>query len=421
VRRWALVCLLAVGVIIAYIDRTNFSIALAARDFRTYFDLSDTQRGLLSSVFFWSYTALQIPAGLIVDRFGVRIPLTAGLLLWCGVAAATSMATTMAELVALRLALGVGESVIYPGGLSWIRANIREHERGLAVGIFVSGTKWGPAIAGPLSTFLISGYGWRNMFLILGAGGAVWLLPWLLFSGEKKPDHPGARASTGAGMPSMDLLRTPQMWGTLIGTFCYNYFLFYSLTWLPAYFVESRQLSLNSMGIYTFFSFAGSAVVAIAAGWAADSFISKGFNAVHVRRWFTVAGMLLASTEVIGAMSSSNRLAIFFAIFSMTGLGLATANYWALTQTLMPREGGGRVAGFQNTSLNLAGIVAPIVTGWLKEVTGSYTVPMQAIWVVLVIGIGAYMFLIREPVAYAPPQPSDAGAALSPSLERRAE
>src|SRR5262249_23435212 len=160
---------------------------------------------------------------------------------------------------------------------------------------------------------------------------------------DRKEDRPREQAAQDAAMPSMDLLRTPQMWGTLIGTFCYNYFLFYSLTWLPAYFVESRQLSLNSMGIYTFFSFAGSAVVAIDAGWAADSCISKGFAAVHVRRWFTVAGMLLASTEVIGAMSSSNRIAIFFAIFSMTGLGLATANYWALTQTLMPREGGGRV------------------------------------------------------------------------------
>jgi hypothetical protein len=93
---------------------------------------------------------------------------------------------------------------------------------------------------------------------------------------------------------------------------------------------------------------------------------------------------------------------VFFAIFSMSGLGLATANYWALTQTLMPGIAAGRIAGVQNTSLNLAGIVAPIVTGWLKEVTGSYTAPMQAIWVVLLIGVGAYLFLIRGVVVPGP-------------------
>ena len=200
-------------------------------------------------------------------------------------------------------------------------------------------------------------------------------------------------------------MKTPQMWGTLIGTFCYNYFLFYSLTWLPAYFVESRQLSLNSIGVYSFFSFAGSATVAILAGWGADGLIRRGLDAVHVRRWFTVAGLICASTEVIGAMSSSNGVAIFFAVFSVTGLGLATANYWALTQTLIPGSGGGRIAAVQNTALNLAGIVAPIITGGLKEMTGSYLIPMQAIWVVLLVGIGAYVFLIRERVAWPIPTP----------------
>ena len=396
-QRWAIVCLLAVGVIIAYVDRTNLSIALASKDFRSYFDLTDSQRGLLNSAFFWTYTLMQIPAGLIVDRFGVRIPLAVGFGLWCVVAAGTSTATAVWQLVAFRLALGIGEAVVWPAGLAWLRTNMAEKERGLATGIFVSGSKWGPAIASLVATRLIANYGWRQMFLILGAGGALWLVPWLLFSKES-PN--GNNSKPTAEIPLAYLMKTPQMWGILIGTFCYNYFLFYSLTWLPAYFVESRQLSLNSMGIYSFFSFAGSAIVAILAGWAADGMIRQGFDAVDVRRWFTIAGLVLASTEVIGAMSASNKLAIFFAVFSITGLGLATANYWALTQTLIPGAGGGRIAAVQNTALNLAGIIAPILTGWLKEVTGSYLVPMQAIWVVLLVGIGAYTFLIRERVKW---------------------
>jgi MFS transporter, ACS family, D-galactonate transporter len=93
-------------------------------------------------------------------------------------------------------------------------------------------------------------------------------------------------------------------------------------------------------------------------------------------------------------------VALFFAVFSLTGLGLATANYWALTQTLIPGGAIGRIVGIQNCAANLPGIVAPILTGWLKETTGSYDAPIQAIWFFLVLGIVAYVFLVRE--KYAP-------------------
>ncbi len=395
-RRWLLVILLALGVVIAYIDRTNLSIALAAPAFKDHFSLTDTGRGLLNSVFFWSYTAMQIPAGFIVDRFGVKRPLTIGFLLWCLIAASTALTGVFGQLVAVRLCLGVAESTVFPGGLCWIRRHVQEHQRGFAIGIFNSGTKWGPAIAAPLAAFILSHYGWRQMFLLLGLGGLIWLVPWMLFAYEdpiptqSSPDGPGdPQPSFGA------LLRKRAMWGTLIGTFCYNYFLFFSITWLPAYFVERRHLSLDSMGFYTGFSFAGTAIVAILAGAAADWIIRRGANAVNVRRWFSIAGLLVASTEVIGALSPSTNVAVFFVIFSMTGLGLASANYWALTQSLMPAVPGGRLAGIQNTSLNLAGIVAPILTGWMIQFTGNYDAPMQFIWGILMIGVGAYVFLTR--------------------------
>jgi MFS family permease len=404
-RRWVVVCLLSVGVIIAYMDRTNLSIALASADFKTFFQLTDTQRGLVSSAFFWSYTALQIPAGFVVDRFGVRIPLAVGLLLWCAVSSATALSDALWHLVALRILLGVGESMLFPAGLLWIRRHVEEHQRGLATGIFVSGSKWGPAIAAQMGAWLIVHYGWRTMFWVMGLVGSVWVIPWLLLSREDKPAPQAAATSMAIKQPDiplLDLLRTRAMWGTLIGTFSYNYFLFFALTWLPAYFVERRHLSLDSMGIYTFFSFAGTAIVAVLAGSAADALIRRGGDPVNVRRWFAVAGLGLASTEIIGAMSESTDVAVFFAIFSLTGLGLATANYWALTQTLMPGMAAGRIAGLQNTSLNLAGIVAPIITGWLVQTTGSYTAPMQTILVILLIGISSYVFLIRPKVSLLP-------------------
>jgi len=320
------------------------------------------------------------------------------LLLWCGASAATGSVGVLWQLIGLRLLLGVGESVIFPAGLSWIHRNVEERRRGLAAGIFVSGTKWGPALGAPLAAWLIGHFGWRSMFRAIGLGGLVWLLPWVLFAREGER---GSRQSASDTVPLATLLRSRIIWGTMIGTFCYNYFLFFSITWLPAYFVERRHLSLNSMGIYTMFSFAGTAVVAILAGAAADWLIRRGADAAATRRWFTIAGLLGASTEVAGALSESNQVAVFFAIFSMAGLGLATANYWALTQTLMPRKAAGRVAGVQNTALNLAGIAAPILTGWLKQVTGSYIVPMQTIGVFLLIGVWAYLYLVREERAVA--------------------
>ena len=201
-------------------------------------------------------------------------------------------------------------------------------------------------------------------------------------------------------MPFGRVMMSPVTWGTIIATFCYMYFVYFCMTWMPAYFVEQRHLSLSRMGIYTFFSFGGMAIMAALAGWAADVIIRRGGNPVTVRKWFTLAGFVIACTELTGAQSSSVTMALVFAVVSLSGLGLATANYWALTQTLVPANAIGRISGVQNCAASLAGIVAPIVTGWLKQQTGSYRAPMGAIWIVLALGALSYFLLMRE--KYAP-------------------
>jgi MFS family permease len=201
------------------------------------------------------------------------------------------------------------------------------------------------------------------------------------------------------------LLATPVVWGTVIATFCYMYFVYFCMTWMPAYFVERRHQSLSKMGLFTFFSFGGMAIIAILGGWLADIVIRRGGNPVTVRKWFTIAGFAIACTELIGAQSPSLTVAVVFSIVSLSGLGLATANYWAITQTLFPASTIGRISGVQNCAASIAGIVAPILSGWLKQKSGGYTAPMNAIWVVLVIGIFAYLTMVRE--KYAPAQEPD--------------
>lgn len=393
-RRWSVVCLLSLGVLIAYVDRSNLSVALATADFKALFSLSDHDRGILNSAFFWSYALLQIPAGLLVDRFGVKRPYTLAFLFWSGVSAATALANSITQLLILRVLLGVGESAVTPASIRWIRYNVREKSRGAALGVYLAGTKFGPAVGAFVAAWLVQRYGWRMMFALLGLGCLVWLIPWQFLVRDDDRELEAAQA-VAAAPAGGSVWRSIALWGILVGTFCYNYFVYFSMTWLPAYFVERRGLSLDSMGLYTAFSFSGMAIVAIVAGWLADRLIARGGNPVRVRKAFTIAGFAVASTEVFGALAKSTDVAVIFAIVSLAGLGLATANYWALTQTLMPGAAIGRIAGAQNCASNVSGIVAPLLTGWLKESTGSYAAPMQAIWLFLLIGIGSYAFLVR--------------------------
>ncbi len=396
-RRWAIIALLCAGIMIAYFDRVNLSVVMVLPEFKQHYQLTDTDRGALNSAFFWSYAALQVPAGWFVDRHGVKFPFAAALGLWSLVSAGTALSGSMRQLFTLRLLLGVCESVVTPAGMRWIRFHCAENQRGLAVGLYMAAAKFGPAVGVQIATWLMVAYGWQNMFVILGLGCLVWLAPWLVLvrDDDRAIEKAGAARSSAPSVPFARVIASPVIWGTVVGTFCYQYFVYYCMTWMPAYFVEQRHLSLNSMGWYTMFSFTGMAVVAILAGWAADRMIDRGFDAVKVRKGFTIAGFLVASTELIGAFSDSNAMALFFAVFSLSGLGLMTANYWALTQTLIPGAAVGRIVGVQNCAANLPGIVAPLLTGWLKETTGGYQAPMQAIWVFLILGVASYVFLVR--------------------------
>jgi ACS family D-galactonate transporter-like MFS transporter len=399
-RRWIVIGLLSLGMIIAYVSRSNISVALAVPDFIRLFHLSDSDRGMLNSAFFWAYAALQIPAGWVVDAYGVKFPYTLSFLFWCLASAATAFARSLPQLMALRVILGIGESVVAPASYRWIRFHFEEKQRGLAVGLYMTGTKIGPAIGAPLAAWLIVRYDFRIMFLIVGLGGLLWLLPWVLLVEDDRKSARGAAAGAGPAVPFGRILASPVTWGTVIATFCYMYFVYFCMTWMPAYFVEQRGLSLSKMGLYTFFSFGGMAIVAALAGWAADLLIARGANPVTVRKWFTIAGFAVACTELIGAQSSSVPVALAFAVVSLSGLGLATANYWALTQTLIPGAAIGRVSGIQNCFASVAGIVAPVLTGWLKQQTGNYQAPMRVIWVFLVLGVLSYLLMVRE--KYAP-------------------
>ena len=195
--------LLCLANIIAYVDRTNLSVAIASKEFVSFFGLTSAQRGDLSSAFFWSYAFLQIPAGAVADRYGVKVPLAIGFLIWSLVSAATGWATALWQVFALRVMLGIGEAIITPGALRWIRFNVEEKRRGFVVGIFFAGAKLGPAIGTYAAVLLLQDYGWREMFVILGLGCMVWLIPWrfLARNDDREIEATQLKTSTTAAVP----------------------------------------------------------------------------------------------------------------------------------------------------------------------------------------------------------------------------
>ncbi len=402
-RRWTILTLLCIGFMIAYFDRVTLSVALADKDgFLSFFKLSNQDRGLLNSAFFWSYALLQIPAGWLVDRYGVKWTYTVGFLLWSITSAATAWVSGFEVLFLLRILLGVGESVVTPAAMRWIRFNFDERRRGTAVGILMAAAKVGPALGSFLAVKLLGSVGWQMMFLTIGLGSMLWLVPWLFLmsNDDRAREKEAKQAAGGKDISFSTVMASPVIWGTIVGTFCYQYFVYFALTWMPAYFKESFKMSLNDSGVFTAASFMCMAVVATLAGVAADAMIGKGYDAVAVRKGFTVAGFLTAGAGLVAALNTPPEIAMWMVIASLGGLGLTTANYWALTQTLIPGAAVGRIVGVQNCAANVPGIVAPILTGWLIETTGGYQGAIMAVLFFLGLGVTMYLTVIKR--KYAP-------------------
>ncbi|MBZ2178307.1 MAG: MFS transporter, partial [Acidobacteria bacterium] len=376
-KRWWVVCWLSLGMVIAYIDRVNLTSAMP--ELGKMLALDEEQRGMALSAFFWTYTIGQIPAGMLVDRYGVRLLYTAGIVLWSLASMATVAVGGLSALIATRLIVGLGESVVTSSSLRYIRAHFAEKERGFAVGVYMTGTKIGPAVGLPLAGFLVVQYGWQAMFLMMGIGSLLWLGPWLGWVKSSDPAALPALPASAGGADSVslaDALKSRVMWGIIIGTYCYMYFVYYCMTWMPQYFQKTHGMSIKDSNWFGGVSFGGMAAVAAIGGWVADRMIARGAEPIFVRRLFTVAGFLLAAMQTLSVFTDSKELMIGLTVASLCGLGLATANYWALTQTLMP---GAVPVAVQNTAANLAGIVAPWLTGWMVKQTGSFDAPIKAV------------------------------------------
>ncbi|APA89173.1 MFS transporter [Paraburkholderia sprentiae WSM5005] len=396
--RWAVLALLAIGVLISFVDRTSISSTLADANFIRHFALTDVDRGWINAAFFWSYGLFQVPMGWVADRYGVKWPYAISFTLWCIATTMMGLVTTLGALVLMRLIIGVAEAIVIPASYRWIRNNFDERQNGLAVGLLAMGNKFGPALGAPIAAWIIVTYSWKLMFIVTGLAGLIWLAPWLLLVRNDLPTKADlAQANRRARTVTFgNILSSPVVWGGMITNFCYGYFTFYCMTWMPAYLVEQRGLSISRSGLFTFFSFAGIAIVAALAGSAADLIIARGKDPILVRKIFTVTGFVGGCSVLLGAYAPTLQMALFWNVFSLSLLGFVTANNLVLSRlTLIPRQAIGLVTGVQQLATSLAGGVAASLSGWLLHVSGSYDLPMMVILGFLLVGAMATIVLYR--------------------------
>jgi MFS family permease len=396
--RWAVLVLLTLGVLISFVDRTNISAAIADKRFIAEFALSDVARGTLGSAFFWSYGIVQLFMGWLVDRYGVKWLYALFFVVWCAGTAACGLVSTFGLLLLIRFLIGGAEAVVIPASYRWIRDNFDDRNTGTAIGIFTSGNKMGNAIGAPIAAWLIVHYGWESMFLVTGLVGLIWLVPWLILVPNDLPEREAMKEKMRDvhSVTWKSILASPVVWGSLVINFCYGYFGFFCATWMVAYLKEQRGLSLEASGLYTGLSFAGVALVAILGGWAADRLIARGHDHIRVRKIFIVAGFLGACTVLLGVNAEFASAAVFWNVVSLSVLGLATANLQALCRlALIPKPAVGRVTGVQQVATSLSGGTAAALSGWLKQISGGYELPMLIIFVFLVVGAATTWFMMR--------------------------
>jgi MFS transporter, ACS family, D-galactonate transporter len=381
---------LSVSVLINYIDRGTLSIA--APLLKDDLGFSASQLGVLLSSFFWTYALFQIVSGWLVDRFEVNWLLALGVLLWSVATLTTGLIHGFALLLTARLILGIGESVAYPSYNKIIAKHFHASQRGRANGLISAGWAGGPAVGTLVGGLLIARVGWRMFFVVLGAISLVWLLPWIKWM----PRGPGlvtAKASPPASI--LEILRERSAWGTFVGLFCFNYLWYFLITWLPFYLVRHRNFSLQTMSAVGGTAFFILAISVLVAGWIADRWILARGSPTLVLKTLCGGGLGLASlTFVLVFLVPDHTLAMLILIFSCASLGLCAPNLWTMTQILAGPQTAGKWTGLENFCGNLAGIVAPIVAGFILERTGTFLWTFAITSVVALLGAASYIFLV---------------------------
>jgi len=383
--------LLILAVLINYTDRGN--LALAAPILQIEWHLSASQLGILLSCFFWSYMALQIPVGWLVDRFNVNVILALGFLVWSLSTAASSFASGFGVMLGMRLLLGVGESVMFPASSKICSQYLPERHRGLANALIIAAIRWGTAVGTFGGGLLMAHWGWRRTFLLIGLAGLLWIPGWMIWKPQRIAVLRGrARIPVKMG----EILGQRSFWGAAMGHLCANYLLYFLMSWLPYYLVHERHLSMQFMAETAALLYGIDSVSSIVTGWIADRRIRAGGEALSVRKRSMAIGFGIAAVALFAFAAADTATYLPCLVFVSIGCGIASSGPYAMGQTLAGAHLSGSWVGLQNCFANIAGVVGPALSGFLVDRTGSFAAAVTLAACVALVGAASWMFGIRR-------------------------
>jgi MFS family permease len=384
--RWTLVTLIATASFINYLDRGSLAVALPVISKDLHLD--PVQQGTALSAFFWTYTAMQIPMGRIVDRYNIKVVYALCFGLWSIASAATGLAQGLWTLVACRILLGIGESIYLPGGLKVVSLHFRSEETAWPAGLFDLGTKVGLAVGTAIDVWLLVAFGWRSLFFRTGLVGLLWLIPWLLF-------YPRAQAQPGTALP-VDwgaLVRSRALLGICLGFFCWDYFWYFLISWLPTYLNTVRHMSMPKIALFGALPFLIFAAAEAAGGWAAGALIRRGYGLSAVTKGIIAVGFLIGALIIPAAIVESSALSMGLLLAASLS-GVSCGTMISIPKICARSTEVALWVGIMNAAGNVGGVLAPLVTGIVVARTGSYVPAFITASVVLLLGISAYAFVV---------------------------
>jgi MFS family permease len=389
--------ILGLGVLVSYFDRVNLSVARDA--LRTTFGMPDVVYGYLLSSYSWTYAAMQLPSGSLLDRWGVRRVMLVGIILWALASGLAAIAPTILLLFAARFLLGIGEAPTFPANSKAVGLWFAEHERNMPTSIFDSAAKLSVGIGTPALGLIMLRYGLRANFATTAVLSAAYAV---LFALVYRDPHMNegylAVTSPRTVMRKVrlsELLAQRKVWGVAIGSGAYNYCFYLLLTWLPVYLEIGVRMSAHRAVLMSGIPWVVAGVTEFAiGGYLVDALIRRGRNADTVRRVTLISGTALGLFIVAPALLHEPRVIVVCLSIALSGLSVAATVVWSIPALLAPPGGTGRLGAIMNLANQFAAISAPIATGYLHASTRSFNAAFVVAGVVLLFGIASYVLLL---------------------------